>query len=403
MPWKVEQGHGCPASRPWAVVKTTTGERVACHPTKASAQQQVKALYAKEGQMSAASADCGCSAHDDTRAVDNSAWDGDAAMSRCSSSNTPASCFNSICAARVSANPADTQAGWALPHHKSPGSPPNAKGVSSALGYLNRTQGIDKAAARRHLEAHMASVNAGNNSAPQDGEYRSFRFDLERTDGNGDGLTFEGYAAVFNSPTRVDSLWEGTFDEVIKRGAFARTLAERSPKLMFEHGRHPLVGQMPLGVIQDAREDAKGLFIRARLSDNWLIQPVRDAVRDGAVDGMSFRFSVPEGGDQWKDRKGQPKLRTLLDIDVPELGPVVFPAYEPTTASVRSLVERLDDFTGRPDARSAGGGDAGSLQRAQHDAEPGNGTASPQQARPSGPSAAARARDRVLRLERIIR
>lgn len=193
------------------------------------------------------------------------------------------------------------------------------------------------------------------NDEPRGGHFRSYAFEF-RADGHGDGLSLEGYAAVFNQPTRIRD-WEGEFDEVIKRGAFARTLEQRTPVLMFEHGMHPLVGSMPLGVITDAREDAKGLFIRARLSDNWLISPVRDAIRDGAVDGMSFRFSVPDGGDTWKDRKGDTPLRTLLDVDVAELGPVVFPAYEPTTASVRSLVERLEDFTGRPDARSAGDGD----------------------------------------------
>ena len=114
---------------------------------------------------------------------------------------------------------------------------------------------------------------------------------------------------------------------------------------------------MPLGVIDEAREDRTGLFIRARLSDNWLIQPVRDAIRDGAVDGMSFRFSVPEGGDAWKYPKDKVPLRTLTDLDVPEVGPVVFPAYEPTTASIRSLVERLEDFTGREAQRMASGGD----------------------------------------------
>jgi HK97 family phage prohead protease len=202
-------------------------------------------------------------------------------------------------------------------------------------------------------EAQMSALYANE---PRGGHFRSFRFDLERADGRDDGLTFEGYAAVFNQPARIRD-WEGEFDEIIKRGAFARTLEQRTPKLLFEHGQHPLVGQMPLGVITDAREDAKGLFIRARLSDNWLIQPVREAIRDQAIDGMSFRFSVPEGGDVWKQRDGEVPLRSLTDIDVPEVGPVVFPAYEPTTASVRSLVERLPDLTGRPSTRSAGGGD----------------------------------------------
>lgn len=158
----------------------------------------------------------------------------------------------------------------------------------------------------------------------------------------GDGLTLEGYAAVFNSPTRISD-WEGEFDETIAPGAFARSLAQRSPVLMFQHGKHPLIGDMPLGRITDAREDDHGLFISARLSDNWLIQPVRDAIRDGAVEGMSFRFAVPQGGDEWEKRDGDVPLRTLRSVNVSELGPVVFPAYEPTSVAVRSA---LNDLTG---------------------------------------------------------
>jgi len=145
---------------------------------------------------------------------------------------------------------------------------------------------------------------------------------------------------------------------------------------------------MPLGRIDDIHEDERGLFISARLSDNWLIQPVRDAVRDGAVNGMSFRFTSPGEEDQrWEKRAGQPDLRTLLRVDAPELGPVVFPAYEPTTAAVRSLLERFEDedFTGREGARSGPGGDG-------KDVQPGNGGTSPNQR--------AALRDRAWRMRR---
>lgn len=198
-----------------------------------------------------------------------------------------------------------------------------------------------------------AATDAGQNSVALEGSVRAYAFEMEP---HGDGQTLEGYAAVFNSPARISG-WEGDFDEVVQPGAFARTLRERTPVLMFNHGRHPLIGDLPLGVIQRAQEDSKGVHIRARLSDNWLIQPVRDAVRDGAVTGMSFRFTVPKGGDAWADRKGTVPLRKLTDVDVPELGPVVFPAYTPTTAMVRSALDRITTSTGRPDARSAGGGD----------------------------------------------
>lgn len=190
---------------------------------------------------------------------------------------------------------------------------------------------------------------------------RNVPFQLTRAaDGNTDGLTLEGYAAVFNTPTRIDS-WEGTFDEQIAKGAFRKTLAERTPVLQFDHGSHPLIGSLPLGVINTAREDNQGVFVQARLADNWLVQPFRDAIANGSVDGMSFRFEVVR--DEWRDAKGNlltdPReimdalwspspdgvlQRTLKELKVPELGPVVFPAYETTTVSVRSqpLADAID-------------------------------------------------------------
>jgi HK97 family phage prohead protease len=206
------------------------------------------------------------------------------------------------------------------------------------------------------------TVSEGN-SAPVDGEIRTVPFEVASAESNGDGLTFEGYAAVFNTPTRIAG-WDEDFDEQIAPGAFRAVADGAYPVLMFEHGKHPLIGTMPLGKITDAREDPAGLWIQARLTDNWLIQPVRDAVADQALDGMSFRFMVDDGGETWMDRSGDVALRTLTSVTVPELGPVVFPAYEPTTASVRSLFDKLP-VIGRPSAgaRAATGRGGGAGQR----------------------------------------
>lgn len=167
--------------------------------------------------------------------------------------------------------------------------------------------------------------------APRDCQ-RSMPFVLDEVRAIGDGLTMAGYAAVFDTPTRINS-WEGLFDEEIARGAFKRSINAKTPVLQFDHGKHPLVGSIPLGTITQLREDTKGLFVEARLSDNWLIEPVRDAIRDGAVDGMSFRFQVVR--DTW-DESGAVKLRTLQEVKLHELGPVVFPAYDATSVGVRS-------------------------------------------------------------------
>lgn len=178
--------------------------------------------------------------------------------------------------------------------------------------------------------------------APKNNVCRAASFEM-RADDDSDGRTLEGYAAVFNVPTRIDS-WEGRFDEVIARGAFAKTIRERKPVLQFDHGRDVATGSVPIGWIEELREDRHGLFVRARLHDNARVEPIRQAIASGAIDGMSFRFRVireewdeaPEGSDV--------PLRTIREVELFELGPVVFPAYEATTVGVRSLLADLDDY-----------------------------------------------------------
>ena len=166
--------------------------------------------------------------------------------------------------------------------------------------------------------------------------YRAVEFRSE----SGDGHTLEGYAAVFDSPTRINS-WEGEFDEQIARGAFNRTLNARKPVVQFDHGQDARTGSVPIGAIDDIREDGKGLYVRARLFDNPVVEPIRQAIAGGAIDGMSFRFRVND--DRWERRDGDVDLRTIREVELFELGPVVFPAYASTSVGVRSLLAHLDD------------------------------------------------------------
>jgi len=168
--------------------------------------------------------------------------------------------------------------------------------------------------------------------------YRAFEFRAE-TETAGDGRTLEGYAAVFDTPTRIEN-WDGEFDEQIARGAFKRTLNARTPVLQFDHGQDARTGSVPIGAIEDIREDRHGLFVRATLFDNAVVEPIRQAIAGGAIDGMSFRFRVND--DQWTRRDGDVDLRTIREVELFELGPVVFPAYEATTVGVRSLLAHLD-------------------------------------------------------------
>jgi hypothetical protein len=153
---------------------------------------------------------------------------------------------------------------------------------------------------------------------------------------DGDGRTLEGYAAVFESPCEIDS-WEGHFRESIQRGAFAKTISERKPALMFDHGRHPYIGNMPIGKITDIREDSRGLFVQARLTESPMTEPVRAAIAAGAISGMSVRMNVVK--DSWSAGAGNIAERSIKEVGLIELGPVPFPAYEATSVSTRSSAD----------------------------------------------------------------
>ena len=253
---------------------------------------------------------------------------------------------------------------------------------------------------------------------------RSVPFEL-RADDAGDGNTLVGYGAVFGQSTRIDS-WEGVFDEEIARGFFKKSLRERTPVLQFDHGRHPMVGSIPIGSFDTLREDDEGLFIEAPLHDNWLVQPVRDAIKSKAIPGMSFRFSVVK--DEWRTQDGKlvkpddvSRLLWASDRDVPEsilkrtlregklyeVGPVVFPAYTGTSVGVRSreLASLLKDpqvraelaaaLVGTPSEPSEAEGASGEGRAAAPVEEPPEGT-------PGKPVLSPAARERDLRLKGVI-
>lgn len=190
---------------------------------------------------------------------------------------------------------------------------------------------------------------------------RSVEFRAAEDSGVQDGRTLEGYAAVFNQDTEINS-WEGHFNERIAKGAFRKTIKERSPIMQFDHGHDARTGSVPIGVYTELREDNDGLFVKGRLFDNDLVEPIRQAIEGQAIDGMSFRFRVIR--DEWRDNKGKlvkgdeildllwepgergPLQRTIREVACSEAGPVVFPAYAGTSVGVRSEDERsVEDMT----------------------------------------------------------
>ena len=122
---------------------------------------------------------------------------------------------------------------------------------------------------------------------------------------------FAGYASLFEIPDLSN--------DIISRGAFTRTLADRGPgniKLLFQHE-----ASKPIGVWTTLREDNRGLYVEGQLTlDNSLGRDVHALLRSGAIDGLSIGFRSANSNRPTK-RSG----RRLDLIDLWEISIVTFP------------------------------------------------------------------------------
>jgi HK97 family phage prohead protease len=146
-----------------------------------------------------------------------------------------------------------------------------------------------------------------------------------------DGMTFEGYAAVFNSPSEPLP-----FVERIAPGAFTRSLEARNDiKLLWNHDTGSVLGSTRAGTMK-LYQDGTGLRVSARIANTTAGRDAAELIRRGDVDSMSFGFSVPSGGDEWSSDGSE---RTLKSVRLHEVSIVPFPAYSATagTTSVRGL------------------------------------------------------------------
>jgi HK97 family phage prohead protease len=154
----------------------------------------------------------------------------------------------------------------------------------------------------------------------------------------GAGMTFTGYAAVFNSDSEPLP-----FIERIAPGAFSRSLRSRNEIKMFvNHDTGQVLASKRAGTLR-LSEDSHGLRVEADLPDTTAGRDMAYLIKRGDVADMSFGFSVPRGGDSWSDDGA---TRELREVRLHEVSLIPgWPAYTATTASVRSL-DGLVEATG---------------------------------------------------------
>ena len=180
----------------------------------------------------------------------------------------------------------------------------------------------------RTLSANVVSIQ-GMEELVETRRITSNDFEL-RQDRNGDGMSFTGYAAVFNSPSEPLP-----FIERIMPGAFSKTLKSRNNVRMYmNHDSSMLLATTKAKTLR-LSEDSKGLLVDASLPDTSVGRDLSVLMKRGDVNSMSFGFSVPTGGDYFSD---DGMTRELRQIKLFEVSVVTgFPAYTATSASVRSF------------------------------------------------------------------
>lgn len=156
--------------------------------------------------------------------------------------------------------------------------------------------------------------------------------------------TMSGYAAVFN----VFSTPDLGFLEVIRPGAFTKTLQESDIRALWNHNADMVLGRNTAKTLE-LSEDKEGLMAKIMLPDNTCGKDCCESVRRGDVSQMSFRFRTIK--DNWyiDDAQGGALCRELLEVRLLEVSPCTFPAYSQTSVSARAVAQAASAFSGSTD------------------------------------------------------
>ena len=137
-----------------------------------------------------------------------------------------------------------------------------------------------------------------------------------------------GYAARFDSPTDIARL----FTEVVRKGAFRAAIGRDDVRALFNHNPDQVLGRTRSGTLT-LTEDEHGLRYDVILPNTQWAKDLRTSIQRRDVDQSSFAFRA----DQELWIQGPKPLRELLAVELFDLSPVTYPAYEDTTVSARGV------------------------------------------------------------------
>lgn len=165
-------------------------------------------------------------------------------------------------------------------------------------------------------------------------ETRYFTLSELRAETEGDTRKISGYASVFNSFSEPIG---GMFREIVRPGAFRKTIAEGDQVLLWSHDTAKPLARKSAGTLA-LTEDDRGLKFEAKMNGTSWADDAMKAIESRDVTQMSFGFSVIK--DRWTfDAQNELDQRELLEVALYEVSPVAFPAYPATDVQARSIYD----------------------------------------------------------------
>lgn len=112
-------------------------------------------------------------------------------------------------------------------------------------------------------------------------EYKSQCFEVKAV-AEGKNMYVEGYAAVFGN--------EDSYNDIIVQGAFTKTIQGKEGKrikLCLQHDMDDVVGK-----IEELREDEKGLWFKAKISNTTKGKDLAILIEDEAINEISIGYQA---------------------------------------------------------------------------------------------------------------
>jgi HK97 family phage prohead protease len=167
-------------------------------------------------------------------------------------------------------------------------------------------------------------------------------------------MHIKGMGIVFDqrSSVLVNSL--GSFVEEIDPAAVDEILPFSDVRGRFDH--NVVLGRTKSGTLK-LEKGARGISYDITINpDDPEGMAAYAKVKRGDVDGSSFMFTVPKGGDQWRREDGMAVRRVTKISSLLDIGPVAYPAYPQTSAAVRSQLETFQQEETTPPVQAASSG-----------------------------------------------